>query len=59
VQLKGLAVIVKTVLLAWAVAFPGYALDFFITAIVIGGISAHMPGKFRYWSWWHGELRKE
>jgi len=59
VQLKGLAVIVKTVFLAWAVAYPGYALDFFVAAIVIGGISSHMPGKYRYFSWLHGEERKE
>ena len=58
-QLRGLAVMVKTVLLAGAAAAPDSALAMFVIAIAIGGVSSHMPGKFRYYSLWHGRIVKE
>ena len=58
-QLKGLAVIVKSLLLAAAAVAPESALALLVIAIVIGGISSHMPGKFRYYSPWHGRIVKE
>ena len=30
-----------------------------VLAIIIGGISSHMPGKYRYYSIWHGRVIKE
>ena len=57
-QLKGLAVMVKALLLAAAAAAPDSALAWLIAAIVIGGISSHMPGRFRYYSLWHGRQIK-
>ena len=58
-QLKGLAVIVKVLLLASAAAAPDSALALLIVAIIIGGISSHMPGRYRYYSLWHGREIKE
>ncbi len=58
-QVKGLAVMVKVLLLASAVAAPGSGVTLMVIAIVIGGISSHMPGKYRYYSLWHGRIVKE
>ena len=57
-QLKGWAVIVKMLLLASVLAAPHSALPLLIVAIVIGGISSHMPGKYRYYSPLHGRVIK-
>ena len=59
VQLSGLAVMAKVLLLAAAVAAPGSGVTLLVIAIVIGGISSHMPGKYRYYSLWHGRIVKE
>ena len=53
-QVKGIAVLVKLLLLMGAVEWPESALPFLIAAIVIGGISSHMPGKYRHYSILHG-----
>ncbi len=58
-QLKGWAVLLKMVLLAAAYLSPEAALEFLLAAIVIGGISSHMPGKYRYYSLLHGKEIKE
>ena len=58
-QLKGLAVIVKLLLLGAALASSGSGLPYLIVAVVIGGISSHMPGKYRYFSPYHGQVMKE
>jgi len=58
VQVKGLAVLLKLLLLAGSVAFPGSALPLLVAAIVIGGFSSHMPGKYRYYSILHGRTLK-
>ena len=58
-QLKGQAVAVKFLLLGAAVVSPQNALAFLVTAVIIGGISSHMPGKYRYYSIYHGRVIKE
>lgn len=58
-QLKGLAVMVKVLLLSAAVVAPDSAVTLLVIAIVIGGISSHMPAKYRYYSLWHGRIVKE
>ncbi len=58
-QLKGLAVGVKALLLVGAAIAPRSALAMLVLAIIIGGISSHMPGKYRYYSIWHGKVIKE
>jgi hypothetical protein len=52
-QIKGLAVLVKFLLLLGAVESPGHALGLLVAAIVIGGFSSHMPGRFRHYSILH------
>ncbi|MDH4246524.1 MAG: hypothetical protein OEW39_01760 [Deltaproteobacteria bacterium] len=58
-QLKGLAVVAKVVLMGAAAASPDHALTYLVVAIIIGGISSHMPGKYRYYSVFHGRILKE
>lgn len=58
-QLKGLAVVLKLALLGAAVASPDYSTVWLVVAIVVGGISSHMPGRYRYYSIFHGEIVKE
>jgi hypothetical protein len=58
-QLKGIAVIAKALLLWGAVAAPDAALACLAAAVIIGGISSHMPGKYRYFSPLHGRMVKE
>jgi hypothetical protein len=58
VQLKGLAVFAKMALLLAAVEIPSAALPLLIVAIVIGGVSSHMPGRFRYYSIFHRQVLK-
>lgn len=53
VQLRGLATVLKILLVA-AVALWWEARIVFLTlAIVVGGISSHMPGRYRYYSVLH------
>ena len=59
IQLKGLAVLAKMLLLGAAVASPDNAVSFMVAAIIIGGISSHMPGAYRYYSVFHGRVIKE
>ena len=58
-QLKGLAVGVKALLLVGAAMAPRSALGMLVLTIIIGGISSHMPGKYRYYPIWHGRVIKE
>ena len=58
-QLKGLAVVLKFLLLGAAVASPEHSLSYLVAAVVVGGISSHMPGKYRYFSPFHGRVVKE
>jgi hypothetical protein len=58
-QLKGIAVIAKSLLLWAAWLAPQAALGCMIAAVVIGGVSSHMPGKFRYFSPLHGRVIKQ
>lgn len=54
VQLKGVVVLAKMLLMAGALAFPGASLPLFVLAIVTGGIGSHMPARFRHYSLLHG-----
>jgi hypothetical protein len=58
-QLKGIAVIAKALLLWGAWIAPDSALASMITAVIIGGVSSHMQGKYRYFSPLHGRVIKE
>jgi hypothetical protein len=58
-QLKGIAVVVKALLLLAAWMAPSVALPCMVTAVAIGGVSSHMPGALRYFSPLHGKVIKE
>ena len=58
-QLKGWAVMLKMMLLGSALFSSTHPLPYFLAALVIGGISSHMPGKYRYYSPWHGRVVKQ
>jgi hypothetical protein len=55
-QVRGVATLLKVVLVA-AVGLAWDARLWLLTAaIVIGGVSSHMPGRFRYYSLAHGRV---
>ena len=58
-QLKGWAVVLKALLLIAAWLSTDGALELLLVAVVIGGISSHMPGKYRYYAPLHGRVIKE
>jgi len=49
-QNRGLAIIVKLIMLALLPVFPDYGLYILLTIVLISGISSHAPAKFRYYS---------
>ena len=57
-QVKGWVVMIKIVLMGAAGVSQENALWFLGAAVVLGGISSHMPGKYRYYSILHGKLLK-
>jgi len=54
VQLRGVATLVKIVLVALVAVLWNYRVALLTAVIVIGGISSHMPGRYRYFSVAHG-----
>ena len=58
-QVKGWVVILKIVLMVLAGMYHDAAQPLMIAIIVIGSISSHMPGRYRYYSVFHGRLLKE
>ena len=48
-QLKGLAVIVKLLLLGTATLHPAWRAELFVAVVVISGVVAHAPGRVRGW----------
>ena len=58
-QLKGWAVMAKFILLGGWVLSAGHGLAWLLAALIIGGISSHMPGRYRYYCPWYGRVVKE
>jgi uncharacterized membrane protein len=54
IQLRGIAILVKLMLLLCVLVFPGVKLVVLIGVIIISGIIAHAPGDVRYYSIFHG-----
>ena len=54
IQLRGIAIIIKLILLICIPYFNGSESYILITVIVISGIMAHAPGDVRYFSVIHG-----
>lgn len=56
VQVRGAATAVKIALVGLAGALPSAALPLLTLTAVIGAVSSHMPGRWRYHSLWHGRV---
>ena len=54
IQVRGLAILCKLVLLVLAGWWQGAELGLALTVILISGVIAHAPGSLRYHSPWHG-----
>ena len=59
VQIRGLATVVKIVLVAAVGLFWPWRVWLLTLAIVIGGVVSHMPGRYRYYSVIHGRVLGE
>ncbi len=53
VQIRGLATLLKIALTISIAVFWPYRIAILTTVTVIGSVSSHMPGRFRYWSILH------
>ena len=49
-ELRGLATVAKTALLALVAVFPPMRIPLLFTVLAIGSVSSHMPAKLRYFS---------
>lgn len=56
VQLRGVATLVKIALVAAVAIFWNVRVWLLTAAIIIAGISSHMPGRYRYYSVLHGRV---
>jgi hypothetical protein len=56
VQVRGAATAIKIALIGLASAQPTFAIPLLTLTIVIGAVSSHMPGRWRYHSLWHGRV---
>lgn len=54
IQVRGLVIMLKLVLLALAAWAGAPRLGFFVTVIALSGVISHAPGNVRYFSLWHG-----
>ncbi len=52
-QLRGLLILFKLVLLGGMLWLPSFSLSLGISVIVISSVIAHAPGNVRYYSLWH------
>ncbi|MFA7096173.1 MAG: hypothetical protein WC383_06765 [Gammaproteobacteria bacterium] len=50
-QLKGIAIVLKVLLLAAALAAPAWRAELFTLVIVLSALIAHAPGRVRGWTW--------
>ena len=56
VQLRGLAIFLKLVLLAFLGSYPAWDGFFLLVIIIISGVISHAPGKLRYYSVYHRKV---
>ena len=56
VEMRGLATVVKLALVAAVAVFWEARVALLSTAIVIGVVASHMPGRYRYFSLLHGRV---
>ena len=56
VQVRGIVVIVKLILLALLGAWPAWDSTLLAIIIIISAVISHAPGKLRYFSLYHGRV---
>jgi hypothetical protein len=56
VQLRGVATLVKLALVAAVAPFWEFRVLLLTLAVIVGGVSSHMPGRWRYHSVLHGRV---
>ncbi|MCW8925719.1 MAG: hypothetical protein OQJ84_05640 [Xanthomonadales bacterium] len=56
IQVRGLAVYIKLVLLALLWKFPAWDSALLIAIIVLSAVVSHAPSKLRYYSVYHGKV---
>ncbi|HZD40002.1 MAG TPA: hypothetical protein VE131_04725 [Terriglobales bacterium] len=56
VQLRGMATLVKIALVAAVAVFWNVRVWLLTAAIIIAGVTSHMPGRYRYYSVLHGRV---
>ncbi|MCZ6633401.1 MAG: hypothetical protein O7G87_08350, partial [bacterium] len=54
IQLRGLVILFKMVLLSCVLAFEGYEAYILVIIVVLSGLISHAPGDVRYFSIFHG-----
>lgn len=58
-QLRGIATLVKVLLTGAVAVWWDHRVALLTAVVLIGGVSSHMPGRFRYWSILHGRVAGE
>lgn len=56
VQIRGIAIYIKLILLAFLGTYPGWDGYLLAVIIIISGVISHAPGKLRYYSIYHGKV---
>ena len=56
IQIRGVATLVKLALVAAVSIFWDFRVALLTIAVIVGGVSSHMPGRWRYHSVLHGRV---
>jgi hypothetical protein len=56
VQVRGVATLVKLAMVAAVALFWEFRVPLLTLAVIVGGVSSHMPGRWRYHSVLHGRV---
>ena len=56
IQVRGVATLVKLALVAAVALFWEFRVPLLTLTVIIGGVSSHMPGQWRYYSVLHGRV---
>ncbi len=53
VELRGVATLLKSLLIALAAHWSAVRIPLLASAMVLASVASHMPGRYRYYSVWH------
>lgn len=56
VQVRGVVIIFKLILLALMVSYPAWGSFLLLVIIIISAVISHAPGKLRYYSFYHRQV---